>query len=1180
MALKRTTVRGRKAGLAPAPASAAGGEDETSVEIRAKARPKKKAATVKPPVTDPEAGVTIAEALGVVPGMLGGKPRQTLPTNANVLGQLPWAYLPRRSYQSMDLTTLQVGAYSPQQLLELLADAWPELSQALSNIQRLAASKWKYDVRMPDQSKDDPEGKAELDQILGRVNVNWGGFDALINQWVMCVALQGACAGETVPNDDINDVWDIVTVQPWTIYFQRTLEQEYVAFQWQPMTIAAGTNGYNGISGSLTGGTQPGVFDPAAKAPSPSEIMSHGAIQHGGFRRLNEVTFAYVPLDADVDDPYGRAPFASVLQLVVWDMQMIKDLRQWSHVNAFGRIDVKVLAEAATAMMPPAVKANKKDARLWLKKYLEDIQQAYNNLNPDDTYVHYDNVEVGATDASGKTFDADKLIRVIERRIFRALKQLPILMGSNEGTTETWGTLQMEVYALQIANIQRTVSALITKLLNVALRLRGRNSIVTFEFETIRATDRQREAVAEWQEAKNAAFMRDQGWITQDEASIRVTGSEAVAEAPDPDPVIAPLQPDQGAVSKPAAEPANVPDPNDPNAEQKAGADGKKGEGSAGKEKQQDGTDEKKGQPAATKGRARVADSAPAPASRDEQAEEHTSPTSAPGFEQVFDSFEDLLHELLDPVAKREGDAEGDAEGDEAEAEGQGYTSAMTAFFLPAEVAGQLAVEGGEPAATLHLTLTYLGETATITDPDKLKEVVAEFAASQQPFDGQIAGIGRFTSVPEGAKHPIYASVDSPELSAFRQALAEAIDASGVATVDTTHGFTPHITLAYVDADAETPVDSVPALTLHFDSLTCALSDEYTDYALGGGSDRVRGRRARQRAALPAATYPHAGGVGSRTQAKSDNEKTRHTHRPPSAKRKRAVRRIAAEVADYFADVRLSRKRLGHIIDTHRSPAVANNKRTWPPLASAVRAILDAHAAPAPADVEREGLCELRLNDEERDALLISIAAMLQADFADMDDRLYAIILDARQSGYNVGGQEGLEAMGLGHKGTFDLTNADIIGRLQITARGQVGRIQQTTRTRVAMRIADGLLAGDSESQIGDAINGVMDEWGDFRAASIAEYEASSGYFSGSMTLWQRSGIPNKVWVTGPDPDPYAGATGEQPCRDNAYGSPVGIFESFPSGDYEPPAHNGCICDVQPEGDPSDSAAESPWLGD
>lgn len=763
-----------------------------------------KAGTAGTDKTSSDADLTpeaIAGALGVVPGLQGaqGKPRQTLPSNANVLGNMPWAFLPRRNYQDVDLSTLQSGAMSSQQLIELLADSWPEASQALWNFLRLGTLGWSYEVRTPDGTREDAEGKADLDRIVGRVNAEWGGMDAILEQWFMSTVLQGAAAGETVPNEDVTDVDDIVAVQPWTVYFQRDTEQKYVPYQWQPMLAAGGQNFYQSGTYGQTGLTP----DYAAKAPPPASLLLQNALNHGGFRLLNTLTFGYVGLDAPADDPYGRSPFAPVLQLVAWDVQFIKDLRQWSHVNAFGRIDVTVMAEAAIKLMAPNIAANPAERAKYLTQYLTDITSAYNQLNPDDTFVHFDAVQVKGHDSSGKTFDVDKLIRVLERRIFRALKQLPILMGSNEGTTETWGSIQMKVYAAGIASIQRVVASLAEKLLTVAMRIRGRTSVVKFKFDTLLAADRLSEAQSEAQEIRNAAAKRDQGWITQDDASIEVTGSKAVADAPQPDQMVAPNQPDQGADTPlvQQGEPGTEPVPG-------KGA----GKGTGGDEEPEPPEPGGKG----SKGKGKK-------------------------------------------TSKPKGKAEGEAEGEEerrratrAVTRASGHTGAMAAFFLGHEAASALALSGGEPPEQLHLTLAFMGQAADMGDADAVLQAVREHAEGAAPLTGRVAGIGRFTNVPEGAKHVVYASVDAPGLVAYRQALVQAIEDSGGGSVDTLHDFTPHITLAYVDPEEPTPIESVPDLELAFDAVTVALGDERHTYPLRQTSgEGQEGEAPEQRDALP-----------------------------------------------------------------------------------------------------------------------------------------------------------------------------------------------------------------------------------------------------------------------------------------------------------------------------------------
>jgi hypothetical protein len=870
--------------------------------------------------------------------------RQTLPSNANVLGMMPWSFLPRRSYQQMDLTTLSPGSFSAQQLLELLADAWPEASLALWNFQRLAASGWKYQVRTPDNADEDAEAQAVLDEIVGRINRDWGGFTSLINQWVMSVILQGACAGETIPDLDVEDVLDVVAVQPWTIFFQRARDQSYLVFQWQPM-IAASGGGQASAQSALDL-----AFDAGSKAPTPFALLLQSALNHGGFRLLNPATFGYVPLDPDVDDPYGRTPFAPVLQLVVWDAQLIKDLRQWSHVNAYGRLDVSVVAAMVEEMMPASVKGNKAERLEWYTKYLSSLAEMYNAINPDDAMVHYDNVKIAGVSAQASTFQIDALIRVLERRIFRALKQLPILMGSNEGTTETWGTLQMEVYALGIANIQRVVASLATKLLESALRIRGHNARVVFEFETLRASDRLKEAQADREEANLAAFKRDQGWITQDEASILVTGSEAVAPGPNPDPAIAPDMPDQGG---------------NPNAsEELAEAD--------------------------------------------------------------------------------------DASKDEA---GSGDS----------EDAGD---SGGD-----------------------------------KPKDGQESKDGE----QDGEKKAGKAGTRAPKGARLRRR---------------TPGDTG------VEAEAVAPGIPVP--------------------------DR----------AAPSTLVPSM-------QVRSDPKP-----RSITAARRWLEERLKIELMGYFLTHQPRRATVEHALESHRTSAIANWRGTWPTTADAVRKVVATRVARIEGRDTEDGL---DLTPEEREALIASIMKVLEADIPDDERELYDTLHDFHVDAWNLGGQEALVFAGL--TGTFLLTNAALLARIQKTATKRTAGIQTTTRRKVASAIVQGLESGADADAVWKNVRATFDAMLDYRPAQIATYEVPDGYYSASQETWRRNGISHKVWVTSSSPDPGAEPGDPTPCRDNSYAGAIPIRSKFPSGHYAPPAHSFCLCDVQPSGDPADAAYTEPWTG-
>ncbi len=139
------------------------------------------------------------------------------------------------------------------------------------------------------------------------------------------------------------------------------------------------------------------------------------------------------------------------------------------------------------------------------------------------------------------------------------------------------------------------------------------------------------------------------------------------------------------------------------------------------------------------------------------------------------------------------------------------HVGAMVAFVVPPEFAKTLALnkvgEGSKalPADGLHLTLAYLGDSAEIAPrQEETAVLVSKFAVSHPPIKGVIGGTGTFDGGGDDGENAFYASFDSPDLPAFRQTLVEWLGVIGH-KIDTDHGFTPHITLAYLAEGEETP---------------------------------------------------------------------------------------------------------------------------------------------------------------------------------------------------------------------------------------------------------------------------------------------------------------------------------------------------------------------------------------
>ena len=145
---------------------------------------------------------------------------------------------------------------------------------------------------------------------------------------------------------------------------------------------------------------------------------------------------------------------------------------------------------------------------------------------------------------------------------------------------------------------------------------------------------------------------------------------------------------------------------------------------------------------------------------------------------------------------------------------------------------------GIEPVAPedMHLTLAYCGDMSAYSTEQRsaLEGTLSEALARISPLAGSIAGIGRFNaSQTSDGKDVLYASFDAPDLPDFRQRLVSILENAGL-QVSREHGFTPHITLAYVDRDDAMPDLMLDTLALRFEKVTLYWGDERKQFSLQG----------------------------------------------------------------------------------------------------------------------------------------------------------------------------------------------------------------------------------------------------------------------------------------------------------------------------------------------------------
>ncbi len=132
----------------------------------------------------------------------------------------------------------------------------------------------------------------------------------------------------------------------------------------------------------------------------------------------------------------------------------------------------------------------------------------------------------------------------------------------------------------------------------------------------------------------------------------------------------------------------------------------------------------------------------------------------------------------------------------------------MVCIYLPLDVARWLAIEGGEPAEDMHVTLAYIpGVGGNQESFDAIKAAVQGVSERFRSIKGFIGGAGRFNgSETSDYQDVYYASYDSPEVGFLREMVCEALEEAGF-ELSNKHGFTPHVTLKYLSPSEGIPLN-------------------------------------------------------------------------------------------------------------------------------------------------------------------------------------------------------------------------------------------------------------------------------------------------------------------------------------------------------------------------------------
>ena len=401
--------------------------------------------------------------------------------SVDTAGKIPFALQIRegkdgnKTQQYVDLDLKSIAKRSPAELYKILIDSDAEVSLSLYHFLRFCNSGHRIEVRNPGTEVPHAAGQAIVDDFERLLEDLYGGMDIVFSRVFYSIFIGGAVFCEIVLDNMGRDMIDFIAVNPHEARFRKTND------------------------------------------PVRGEIDELGQMRDGEFFSLAEFdTVTYMPFDPAVGSPYGRAIISPTIFSTLFLISLLRDLERVIRHQGWKRLDI--ILDIEKIDFGTADEAQKTKI---INDQIASICNQYKTLEPDDVFVHSNHFEfgtpVGTTDRFGMQ-GIDDIIRTLERRIYRALKSNPLLMGSNETVTETHANRQWEIFVASIHSIQSLVARSVSHLLRVALQGQGIQADVYVEFAELRDSERSRYAQAEKIELENLKLRQDQGWIQADDA--------------------------------------------------------------------------------------------------------------------------------------------------------------------------------------------------------------------------------------------------------------------------------------------------------------------------------------------------------------------------------------------------------------------------------------------------------------------------------------------------------------------------------------------------------------------------------------------------------------------------------------------------------------------------------------
>lgn len=372
---------------------------------------------------------------------------------------------PQRSYLQNFVPLPDRMPFAMLEVYRYLRDNIPDLSDAVWTWKRLCNTgfilKWAETISEQERER----GQVVIEQLNRRMNQGEGGIATLMDILYTSLFTYGAAALEIIFSARGSQIYDVVPVDVWTVRFR------WEDGAWQAYQVHA------------------------------EEVV-----------RLPRERFVYIALDRDGTNPYGRSLFRSLPSVVKVQQKLMEDMSRAMHNAGWARLHVQYKPDLR------GTDETEEEYQQRMDSNLEQIREQMSNLGIDQNVVTFDNVDVSVVQGAQRAPTYYDTQRAIEEQIITGTHTMPILLGRNYGTTETYGTVQYEIMNRHVDTINQSIAYILERIYRLELGLNGLHGGLSVQPRSNSTADALKKSLIETRRISTLLQLLNSNLLTTDEA--------------------------------------------------------------------------------------------------------------------------------------------------------------------------------------------------------------------------------------------------------------------------------------------------------------------------------------------------------------------------------------------------------------------------------------------------------------------------------------------------------------------------------------------------------------------------------------------------------------------------------------------------------------------------------------